>query len=199
MRLTPPRLTSLVLALLLSACAQSLAVHDLEGRRIGQPDWRPILSHEARLEIVDNDAAVLAREKINLPSRYLERWTIEGGHLVYEVLAEGGFGPESEGRAYLQRLYGEDPVLRERGIRIIEADIQIRKELTFLVAHSDKITCFVFVSIFGESRFVNSPGDRLLRGGICRPVQSPEASENEPNFIQLLASLRADGVPVLVE
>ncbi|MBS29123.1 MAG: hypothetical protein CL566_09430 [Alphaproteobacteria bacterium] len=63
------------------------------------------------MEIADTDVPVLARKKIDLPSRYLERWTIEVGHLVYEALAQGGFGPESESRSYLRRLYGRDPVL----------------------------------------------------------------------------------------
>lgn len=189
----------LTLALLLSACGQTTAVHDLEGRRIGLPDWRPILPHEARLEIADADVPVFARERIELPSRYLERWTIEGGHLVYEALAQGGFGPESESRSYLRRLYGRDPVLLERGIEIVDSEIQIRRGLTFAVAHSDKLTCFVFVSIFGESRFVGSPGDRLLRGGICRSARVEEAVSKVPNFIQLLESLRADNVPVLTE
>jgi len=37
------RIHVLSLMLLLSACGQATAVHDLEGRRIGLPDWRPIL------------------------------------------------------------------------------------------------------------------------------------------------------------
>ncbi|MBS29124.1 MAG: hypothetical protein CL566_09435 [Alphaproteobacteria bacterium] len=61
------------------------------------------------------------------------------------------------------------------------------------------MTCFVFVSIFGESRFADSPGDRLLRGGICRSAQVADASGELPNFIQLLESLRAENAPILTK
>ena len=67
----------LLAVLLLSACMPATAVHDLEGRRIGQPDWQPITVGEARLSIEAPPAAILTREKIELPGRYLERWSVD--------------------------------------------------------------------------------------------------------------------------
>ena len=190
-------LTTLIAAALLTACTQGSAVRDLEGRRLGQLDWQPIAANEARLSIMDDRARVLSREKVELHSRYMERWSLEGGHLVYEALVSGGFGSESESPSYLHRLYGNDPALQQQGVRFDVDDIRGRRDLTFVVAHSRRVTCFVFVSIFGETSIAGSPGNQLLRGGICQPVHAGDPAGDDLDFIGMLENLRVDGNAVL--
>lgn len=189
----------LISAILLTACAQGTAVRDLEGRRLGQPGWQPIVATQARLSIHDDRAQVLSREKVELESRYMERWSLERGHLVYEALVDGGFGSESISPAYLHRLYGNDPSLRRQGVRFAIDDIRGRRDLTFVVAHSNRVICFVFVSIFGETSIPESPGNQLLRGGICQPAHAGDPAGNDLDMIRLLENLRVDGNPVLRE
>jgi hypothetical protein len=123
------------MAVLLAACTQDSAVRDLEGRRLGEHDWQPIAANKARLSITDDLARVLSRERVELHSRYMERWSLEGGHLVYEALVRGGFGAESKNPAYLHRLYGNDPPPRRQGAGFEANDVRIRQDLTFVVAH----------------------------------------------------------------
>ena len=190
---------ALLLAVLLTACTQDSAVRDLEGRRIGELDWQPIAANKARLSITDDRARVLSRERVELHSRYMERWSLEGGHLVYEALVSGGFGAESKTPAYLHRLYGDDPGLKRQGVGFDANDVRIRQDLTFVVAHSKRVTCFVFVSVFGEASLAQSAGDQLLRGGICQPVQTGDPAGNDLDFIRILENLRVSGKPILRE
>ncbi len=194
-----PRLATLLLAALLTACAQDSTVRDLEGRRLGQLEWQPIAAGEARLAITDERARVLSRERVELHSRYMERWSLEGGHLVYEALVGGGFGIDSKTPAYLHRLYGEDPALRQQGISFDANDIQIRRDLTFVVAHSTQVTCFVFVSVFGQTSLAQSAGDQLLRGGICQPARTDNPAGDDLDFIGILENLRISGKPILLD
>jgi len=171
------------------------AVRDLEGRRIGAPGWDPITGAQTRLSITDTQARIIAREKMELPGRYLERWSLEGGHLVYEMLINGGFGPESKSPNYLYRLYGSDPSLARQGVRFRPEDIRVRSDMTYVVGHSPRVTCFAFVSVFGSAPLPDSPGNRLLHGGICRPAG--DRGTDSPDVIALLESLRVDGIPLL--
>lgn len=195
---SPTMLLTIVLAtFVLAACAAG--VRDLEGRRIGTQDWQPVVAADARLSIDDSRVPVLSRERLEFDSRYLERWSLAGGHLFYEALNRGGFGPESRSPAYLHRLYGDALALRRQGVRITHEDIRVRRNLTFVVAHSSRVTCFVFVSVFGESEFADSPGNRLLRGGFCRPAAPGEPSPDDPDIIGILGTLRVEGAPVLAD
>ncbi|MGB0626790.1 MAG: hypothetical protein ACPGQ5_09520 [Alphaproteobacteria bacterium] len=191
----PFAILPLLAILLLAACMPAGPVRDLEGRRIGAPGWEPITGAQARLSITGTQARIIAREKMELPGRYLERWWLEGGHLVYESLTIGGFGPDSTSPNYLYRLYGSDPSLARQGVRLRPEDIRVRSDMTFVVGHSPRVTCFAFVSVFGSAPLPDSPGNRLLRGGICRPVG--DRGTDSPDVIALLESLRVEGIPLL--
>lgn len=190
-------LTALLAIVLLTACAPNATVRDLEGRRIGPMDWRPISAEDARLSIIAGRAQVLSRERAELQSRYMERWSLEGGHLVYEALVGGGFGAESKSPSYLHRLYGNDPALTRQGVSFEANEVQIRRDITFVVAHSQRLTCFVFVSVFGDASLAQSAGDQLLRGGICQPVREDDTAGSDLDFIEILENLRVSGKPVL--
>ena len=142
-------MTVLLAATVPTACVPAATVRDLEGRRIDQLAWEPIGPGESRLSITDPAPDILVRERMILPSRYLERWSFESSHLVYEALAHGGFGPESKSPDYLFRLYGNDLALTRRSIRFTPADVRMRNNLAFVVAHSQNVACFAFVSVFG--------------------------------------------------
>jgi hypothetical protein len=171
------------------------AVRDLEGRRIGVPGWEPITGTQTRLSITDTQASIIAHEKMELPGRYLERWSLEGGHLVYEKLTNGGFGPESKTPNYLYRLYGRDPLLTRKGVRFRPEDIRVRSDMTFVVGHSPRVTCFAFVSVFGSAPLPDSPENWLLRRVVCRPAG--DRGTDSPDVIALLELLRVDGIPLL--
>lgn len=185
----------LLAVLLLAAYMPAGPVRDLEGRRIGAPGWEPITGAQTRLYITDTHASIIAHEKMKLPGRYLERWSLGGGHLVYERLTTGGFGPESKTPNYLYRLYGSDPSLARPGVRFRPEDIRVRSDITFVVGHSPRVTCFALASVFGSAPLPDSPGNRLLRGGICRPAG--DRCTDSPDVIALLESLRVDGIPLL--
>lgn len=193
-RMSPAlRRTAILVFLGFSACTQANEIRDLEGRRIGENAWRIIHADEARMTLAHDTTAVLVREKAVLPTRYLERWTLEGGHLFYEALETGGFGPDSHGAGHLLRLYGDDAVLRSRGVDFDRQSVKSVANLTYAAVRNEEYACFVFASIFGEVRFSESPGSELVRGGVCRDAARNEISDLESQMLALVGALQIDG------
>ena len=125
------------LVLALSGCQSPDApalgrARDLEGRLLGWQNWRPISAEEAIIQLAGDQRLVRRREAVKLSSRYQERWTLDGGHLFYEVLREGGFAAADAEPAFLARLYGNSKGLNERGV-YLEAE-QVRRKGQLLLA-----------------------------------------------------------------
>jgi hypothetical protein len=195
MKLLPhiARKAGILAVLTLTACSQTNEIRDLEGRRIGENAWQLIHADEARMTLAHDDVAVLVREKAVLPSRYLERWTIEGGHLFYEALETGGFASDSSGPAHLLRLYGNDAVLRSRGVDFRRPSVRSRANLAYAVVRNEDYVCFVFVSVFGDVRFPDSPGSELVRGGVCRDGSRNSVPDFEREIFGVIGALQVGG------
>ncbi len=132
-----------------------------------------------------------------MPSRYQERWTIDNGHLHFEVLNEGGFGPEGGRPDFLMTLHGENSGLLERGVRLETVGVLHDGPLLYARALSPSHACVVFVLVFGEQPFEDSLGDRLLRGGLCARRRPTTAIALEAQMRNILARLEVDGTRVL--
>jgi len=184
--------------LALAACASDAGrVTDLEGQTIGWQQWKPVTEDQAALALAGDVSLVRKREAANLPSRYLESWTLEGGHLFYERLKDGGFAAGSDAPAFLLALYRNNTALNERGIVLDAAQIREDGPLLIAAAASDQAACAVFSVVFGEQAFPESPGDRLLRGGLCRRGDGVDPRLVEAQLRELLSRLTADGSLVL--
>ncbi len=170
---------------------------DLEGQLLGWQNWRPISAEEAVIQLAGEQRLVSQREAVKLSSRYQERWTLDGGHLFYEDLRESVFAAADAEPAFLARLYGNSEGLNKRGI-YLEAE-QVRREGQLLLAtpSSPDYVCVIFALFLGESRLEGSPGNRLLRGGLCATQAQTEAAAIETQLIELLERLSIDDAPVL--
>ncbi len=190
------------LVLALSGCQSPDApalgrARDLEGRLLGWQNWRPISAEEAKIQLAGDQSLVRRREAVRLSSRFQERWTLDGGHLFYEVLREGGFAAADAEPAFLARLYGNSKGLNERGVHLEAEQVRRKGQLLLATPTSPSHACVVFALFLGERRFEGSPGDRLLRGGLCANQALPEAAAIDMQLIDLLGRLSIDDAPVL--
>ena len=172
--------------------------HDVDGRLIGWQTWRVVGADEARLHLAGDVSSVRLREAASLPSRYQERWTIDNGHLHFEVLNEGGFDAETTGSEFLAALYGDNQGLLDRGVRLEAARALHDGPLRYSIAESPSHVCVVFAVVFGEKRFETSLGDRLLRGGLCAQRRPTTAIALEAQMRNILVRLEADDMPLLL-
>ncbi len=170
---------------------------DLDGKLLGWQNWQPVSAEEAILQLDGDSVLVRSREVVKLASRYQERWTLDGGHLFYEALAEGGFPATDAEPAFLARLYGDSKGLSDRGVNIEAEQVHWSGPMLLATPASPSHTCIVFALFFGDSKFEGSPGDRLLRGGLCADQAIATVEEVEAQLQDLLERLSIDGEPVL--
>lgn len=190
---------SVMLLIALGAC-DSLPqgrARDVGGQLVGWQIWHVIGADEARLRLAGDASSIRLREAASLPTRYQERWTIDNGHLQFEALNEGGFGAESTGPEFLAALYGDNPGLLDRGVRLEAVSALHDGPLQYASAVSPSHACVVFAVVFGERRFETSLGDRLLRGGLCARRRPSSVIALEAQMRNILARLEADGAPLL--
>lgn len=191
-----PRTLAAAVVLLAGACAGEPAIRDLEGRPLGEERWQLVRADAAALQLPDPPFPVLQREAVSLPTRYLERWTIDGGHLFFEALEDAQFTPETASPAFLVRIYGDDRALAELGIVLDEAQARSRDGVTYILAHAPGRVCYLFATVFGAAPDGAGPGNKLVRGGRCSAPDRDGFEGAERELDWLLAHLRAGGDPV---
>lgn len=170
---------------------------DLDGKLLGWQNWRPVSEEEAKLQLAGDVRLVRVREAVTLASRYQERWTLVGGHLFYEALTRGGFPATDAEPDFLARLYGDDTALSDRGVRVEAEQVQWNGRMLLATPASPSHTCVIFALFLGESRFEGSPGNRLLRGGLCADQALATVEDVQAQLRDLLGRLSIGGVPVL--
>jgi hypothetical protein len=87
--------------------------------------------------------------------------------------------------------------LRARGMLFSARDVRSRGRVFYALSDSADYSCLVFVAVFGDIRFDGSPGDRLIRGGLCEPVPAGPRQGAVPQPARILASLRIEGQRLL--
>lgn len=197
------RLGVVAAALAVTACQSTdggtavSRARDLDGKLLGWQNWRPVSAEEARLQLAGDVRLVRDREAVTLASRYQERWTLDGGHLFYEALTQGGFPATDAEPGFLARLYGDSKGLSDRGLSVEAEQVQWNGRMLLATPASPSHICVVFALFLGESRFEGSPGNRLLRGGLCADQALATVEDVEAQLHDFLARLSIGGVPVL--
>ena len=200
----------LFLPALLAAC-QPVSVsqpqngsHVSRSKGIGLVQWENIPAAEAKISIVDEGDAVLARREKKEERRSLlsQAFLLKNGSLLYEK--RDNISPEAKvynpAREIVNR-YGAHPELLSQGLTLQEDKIvaapALPGDFSYALTESAKKKCVVFFGYSPDSVVKTETAEpvrhyQALSGTICAAPGTPEAEEVERHTLALLGRVLFD-------